>query len=177
VNRAVFIDRDGVINQSHIVNGKPFAPTQLNNFLILPGVREALRKLKDAGYKNILVTNQPDLSTGKQTSHSLNEIHNYLRSQCDIDLIKVCGHTNEDQCSCRKPKPGMLIDSTIELDIDITQSFMVGDRWSDIEAGQKAGCRNSFFIDYGYTEKKPSGVFTVVKSLQDCAEIILKSFS
>ena len=175
MNRAVFIDRDGVINQSNVVNGKPFAPTHLDDYLILPGVREALQKIKAAGYITVLVTNQPDLSTGKQTLNSLNEIHSYLQSQCDIDLIKVCGHTNEDKCICRKPKPGLLIDASIQLDIDLTQSYMIGDRWSDIEAGQKAGCMNSFYIDYEYNEKKPSGIFTVVKSLQDCAEIILNS--
>ena len=176
MNKAVFIDRDGVINQSNVVNRKPFAPTHLDDFLILPGVREALQKFKKADYKIVIVTNQPDLSTGKQTLYSLNEIHSYLKTQCDIDLIKVCGHINEDQCSCRKPKPGLIIDASIELDIDLTQSFMIGDRWSDIEAGQKAGCKNSFYIDYEYNEKKPSGIFTVVKSLKDCAGIVLNPF-
>jgi len=176
VNKAVFIDRDGVINQSNVVNRKPFAPTHLNDFFILPGVREALQKFKEAHYKTVIVTNQPDLSTGKQTLYSLNQIHSYLKTQCDIDLIKVCGHINEDQCSCRKPKPGLILDASIELDIDLTQSYMIGDRWSDIMAGQKAGCKNSFYIDYEYNEKKPSGIFTVVKSLKDCAGIILNPF-
>lgn len=176
MNKAIFIDRDGVINQSNVVNGKPFAPTHLDHFSLLPGVKEALKKFKEAGFKTVIVTNQPDLSTGKQTTHSLNEIHTYLKSHCNIDLIKVCGHRNEDECICRKPKPGLLIDASIELDIDLTQSYMIGDRWSDIEAGQNAGCKNSFFIDYGYNEKKPGGIFTVVKSLRDCAGIILNRF-
>lgn len=173
--KAVFLDRDGVINESLIYNGKPHAPTSLNDFHILPGVTESIINLKAAGYKVVIVTNQPDLSTGKQTWESLNEIHTFLNDQCLIDMIKVCSHTSEDHCSCRKPNPGMLIEASKELGIDLTESYMIGDRWGDIEAGQRSGCKNSFFIDYGYTEKQPTGDFILVNSLRECAEIILKN--
>jgi histidinol-phosphate phosphatase family protein len=105
---------------------------------------------------------------------SLNEIHAYLISQCHIDMVKVCIHTSEDRCNCRKPNPGMLIEASEELGIDLSESYMIGDRWGDIEAGQKSGCKNSFFIDYGYTEKQPTGDFILVKSLSECTDIILK---
>ena len=174
MTKAVFLDRDGVINRSLVLNGKPFAPTHLNDFQILPGVRESLLSLKAGGYLTVVVTNQPDLSTGKQTWESLNEIHAYLISQCHIDMVKVCIHTSEDRCNCRKPNPGMLIEASEELGIDLSESYMIGDRWGDIEAGQKSGCKNSFFIDYGYTEKQPTGDFILVKSLSECTDIILK---
>ena len=172
--KAVFLDRDGVINRSLVLNGKPFAPTHLKDFKILPGVSESLLNLKAGGYLTVVVTNQPDLSTGKQTWKSLNEIHAFLNSQCHSDMVKVCSHTNEDHCNCRKPNPGMLIEASVELGIDLSESYMIGDRWGDIEAGQRSGCKNTFFIDYGYTEKQPTGNFTVVKSLRECADIILK---
>lgn len=174
MTKAVFLDRDGVINKSLVFNGKPFAPTNLNEFQILPGVGESLSRLKVGGYLTVVVTNQPDLSTGKQTWESLNEIHAYLHSQCHIDMIKVCGHTSEYRCSCRKPNPGMLIEASEELAIDLSESYMIGDRWGDVEAGQRSGCRNTFFIDYGYKEKQPMGDFISVKSLRECADIILK---
>jgi len=175
VTKAVFLDRDGVINRSLVFKGKPFAPTNLNDFQILPGVSESLSRLKDGGYFTVVVTNQPDLSTGKQTWESLNEIHAYLNSQCHIDMLKVCGHISEDRCNCRKPNPGMLIEASEELGIDLSESYMIGDRWGDIEAGQRSGCKNTFFIDYGYTEKQPTGNFTLVKSLRECVDIILKT--
>lgn len=158
-----------------MIDGKPYAPTCLEDFKILPGVKESLKRFKEAGFKTIVVTNQPDLSTGKQTAKSLEEIHAYLTGQCSIDLIKVCGHTNEAQCDCRKPNPGMILEAAKELEINLAESFMVGDRWRDVEAGQKAGCKENFFIDYGYYEKRPSGSFIVVSSLQECAKRILGS--
>lgn len=121
----------------------------------------------------VLVTNQPDLSTGKQTRESLEEIHAHLRAHCPIDLIKVCSHTNEDHCACRKPSPGMIFEAAQELGIDLAESFMIGDRWRDVEAGQRAGCKETFFIDYGYNEKRPEGAFTMVKSLKECANKIV----
>lgn len=172
--RAVFLDRDGVINKSLVVNGKPFAPTSIIDFQLLPGVIDSLLILKDAGYLTVIVTNQPDLSTGKQTWKSLNEIHAYLTDYCHIDLIKICSHAKEDHCKCRKPNPRMIIEASNDLGIDISESFMIGDRWSDIEAGHRSGCKKTFFIDYGYDEKKPTGGYVSVNSLSECAKIISK---
>lgn len=174
MNRAVFLDRDGVLNQSTVVDGRPYAPLQLVDFIILPGVRESLNSLKKHGFHLVLVTNQPDLSTGRQTEAGLRQMHDYLCSQCPIDLIKVCSHTDADQCGCRKPNPGMLLEAAHELDILVGKSFMVGDRWRDVEAGQRAGCQETFFIDYSYDERKPSGSYTVAKSLRECVNKILE---
>jgi len=172
-NRAVFIDRDGVVNRAITFEGRPFAPTSLDEFEILEGVPEGLALLRRNGFKTVLVTNQPDISTGKQTLSELNRIHNFLKEVCEIDLIEVCCHTDEDGCSCRKPKAGMLLSAARKLSIDLAKSYMIGDRWRDIEAGQNAGCAACFFIDYQYSERGPSGNYIKVQSLVESANIIL----
>ena len=173
--KAIFLDRDGVINSSILINGKPYAPTKLSDLVILPGVIDSLSRFKSHQYLNVVVTNQPDLSTGKQKKECLEKIHNYLYAHCQIDLIKVCAHTAVNRCECRKPGIGMILEAARELEINLVESFMIGDRWSDVEAGQRAGCKEIFFIDYGYNEKIPKGKFTVVKSLKECADKVFGS--
>lgn len=171
----MFLDRDGVINEVIVRKNKPFAPTHLADFRLLPLVFDALQNLRNAGFLNIVVTNQPDLATGKQTWAGLNVIHKELLKMLAIDLIKVCPHLDEHRCECRKPAPGMLLDAASELDIDISESYMIGDRWSDIAAGQSAGCKETFYVNYGYAEQSPGGVFLTVPSLKAATEIILTS--
>ena len=171
--RGFFLDRDGVINRPNVIDGKPYAPTSLEDFEFLPGVCDSLIRLRAAGFKIIVVTNQPDLSTGKQNLVGLNEIHSYVLECCPVDLIKFCGHTSDAGCACRKPHPGMLFDAAAERGINLAESFMIGDRWVDVEAGQRAGCKEVFFIDYNYREKRPTGVFTLVESLASCVNKII----
>jgi D-glycero-D-manno-heptose 1,7-bisphosphate phosphatase len=173
--RAVFIDRDGVINRSIIRNGRPFAPRSASEFEVLSGVEEALNLLKNAGYMTIVVTNQPDIAAGLQQEENLNSLHKDLQKDYSIDLIRVCPHKDEDCCECRKPKPGMLISLAKEFDINLSLSFMVGDRWRDVQCGQSAGCMANFFIDYGYTEKLPSKPFIKVHSLLESAIKIINN--
>lgn len=171
--RAVFLDRDGVINRSVVRNGKPYPPDSVDSMEILPGVAEALSSLRGAGYLNIVVTNQPDVATGKQTRVEVEAIHARMRRDLAIDDIRVCYHVDSDNCACRKPRPGMLVEAAREHAISLAESHLVGDRWRDIEAGQAAGCRTNFFIDYGYAEKRPDPPFVSVKSLVDAARHIL----
>ena len=89
------------------------------------------------------------------------------------DLIEVCPHKEEDRCDCRKPKPGMIISASKELNININCSYMIGDRWTDILCGQRAGCKENFYIDNNYSEKKPDKPFTHVPSLLHCVRKIL----
>ncbi len=173
MRRAVFLDRDGVINRSLVRDGKPYAPTQASEFELLPGVSAALSRLRQHGFLNIVVTNQPDIVTGKQRREDLDALHQRLQTELAIDAIKVCGHVDADDCACRKPKPGLLLEAASEFNIDLGASFMVGDRWRDIAAGQRAGCKSCFFIDYGYSEKGPEQPFTVVKSLENSVGLIL----
>ncbi len=152
--RAVFLDRDGVINRAFVRNGKPFPPPTPQDLEVLPGVPEALQLLKSNGYKLLAVTNQPDVSRGKQSRQMLDAMHKSLFAHLPLDDIFVCCHTDDDKCDCRKPLPGMLLEAARKHHIDLAASFMVGDRWRDIEAGYNAGCR-TILIDYGYSEKPP----------------------
>ncbi|MGA8274155.1 MAG: HAD-IIIA family hydrolase [Candidatus Sulfotelmatobacter sp.] len=174
-NRAVFLDRDGVINRALIREGKPFPPLTVAELEVLPGVPEALQALKKAGYKLLVVTNQPDVGRGRQSQQTLDAIHKALLSRLPIDDIFVCPHTDKDKCACRKPLPGMLLEAARKHDVDLKASFMVGDRWRDIEAGYNAGCR-TILIDYGYSERAPDHVPDLrVGSLREAADWIIRS--
>lgn len=174
LTHAVFLDRDGVINRAIVRGGKPFAAESLEQLEILPGVLEALQRLRASGYLNIVVTNQPDVGAGKVPRRAVEEIHAYLLKELPIDAVKVCYHVEADSCSCRKPKPGMLLKAARDLDINLAASWVVGDRWRDVEAGHAAGCR-ALFIDYGYAEKRPEKPYLSVTSLLDGASLILRS--
>jgi D-glycero-D-manno-heptose 1,7-bisphosphate phosphatase len=176
VKRAVFLDRDGVINQSAVRGGKPYPPASLGELSILPGVERALQSLRAAGLLNIVVTNQPDVATGVQSRDVVEAMHAQLRRTLAIDDIGVCYHSDADRCACRKPKPGMLLDAARRHDIDLRASFMVGDRWRDVEAGKAAGC-TTFFVDYGYAERRPETQDFTVASLSEASAIILKRIS
>jgi D-glycero-D-manno-heptose 1,7-bisphosphate phosphatase len=172
--RAVFLDRDGVINRALIRNGKSHAPEALEQFEILPGVGATLERLSDAGFLNIVVTNQPDVGAGTVALEVVESMHRRLLKELRIDALKVCYHVEADNCECRKPKPGMILEAARELGVDLERSFMIGDRWRDVAAGQRAGCR-CFFIDYGYLEQAPDGPYVAVNSLRQAAQLILQS--
>ena len=174
MRKAVFLDRDGVLNAAVVRAGKPYPPDTLDALEILPGVAEALERLRAAGFLNIVVTNQPDVATGKQRRGVVETMHDHLMRTLPLDAIKVCYHVEADRCECRKPKPGMLQEAARELGIELPRSFLVGDRWRDIAAGQAVGTR-CFFVDYGYDERRPQPPFDTVKSLPEAAALILSS--
>jgi D-glycero-D-manno-heptose 1,7-bisphosphate phosphatase len=170
--RAVFLDRDGVINRAIVRHGKPHPPSSLAELEILPAVSAALAELRAVGFRLIVVTNQPNVARGTQTRECIESLHAALRAQLPLDEIRICYHDDNDRCSCRKPAPGMLLAAAREHDLNLSASFMVGDRWRDIEAGQRAGC-TSLFIDYNYVECRPTQPFICVKSLLEAADWIL----
>lgn len=170
--RAVFLDRDGVLNASVVREGRPYPPDSLADVRILPGVKETLQAFHNAGFKNIVVTNQPDVATGKQRREVVEAIHGFMLKELNIDDIRTCYCVEGDDCDCYKPKPKMLIDAARQWHIDLTQSFMVGDRWRDIGAGKAAGCK-TFFIDYDYGERRPDNPDYIVKDLAEAGRIIL----
>lgn len=153
--RAVFLDRDGIINRAFLRDGRPYPPRDLSELEILPHVPEALQALKAAGFDLIVVTNQPDVARGTVTRDAVEAIHNRLLAELPLDRVAACFHDDQDACDCRKPKPGMLRMMAKERGIDLSRSFMVGDRSRDIEAGIAAGCK-TIFIDYGYAEPSPA---------------------
>jgi len=175
LRRAVFLDRDGVINRAIVRDGKPYPPTSLEELDILPGVQEALHKLHAANYLLIVVTNQPDVARGAAKREDVEAMNTYLSSQLPIDDFKTCYHDSRDKCSCRKPMPGALLEAAKEHNIDLSKSFMIGDRWRDVEAGASAGCK-TFFINYRYAEQTPDAPDFIVSSLLEAKTIILGEF-
>jgi D-glycero-D-manno-heptose 1,7-bisphosphate phosphatase len=173
MNKAIFLDRDGVINQVNLVDGKPHPPKDLSELILLPKVAEALQLLKDAGYLLIVITNQPDVVRGKTKIEIVETINQFLKDSLPIDDIFTCYHDDIEDCNCRKPKPGNVLQAADQYNINIPGSFMVGDRWRDVEAGESAGCK-TFFIDYSYQEKQPESYDYKVESLYEAAKIILE---
>lgn len=173
MRRAVFLDRDGVINRALVREGKPYPPTNLYSLEILPGVSAALNALHEASWLLIVVTNQPDVARGTVQREDVESIHAYLRKHLPIDEFRTCYHDSSDGCRCRKPSPGSILDAAQDYAIDLNGSYMVGDRWRDIEAGERAGCR-TIFLDHGYAEKQPERANYYLHSLAEAAEIILR---
>ncbi|MEW6248870.1 MAG: HAD family hydrolase [Nitrospirota bacterium] len=170
MTRAVFLDRDGVINAAVVREGRPYPPATLGDFRILPGVPQALRDLRDAGFLLIVVTNQPDVARGLQRRDIVEAMHERLRRELPIDDIQVC---YEAESSRYKPKPGMLLDAAKERDIDLSRSYMVGDRWRDVDCGRAAGCF-TIFIDRGYSETLREAPDATCADLPEAVAIILR---
>jgi D-glycero-D-manno-heptose 1,7-bisphosphate phosphatase len=169
LRRAVFLDRDGVINRNEVRDGRPHGPQSAEDFVILPGVGEAVTALRAAGYLVIVATNQPNVPT-----ETVQAMHAKMRAAVPVDDIRVCPHTDDDNCACRKPKPGLLLEAAREHGISLADSWMVGDRWRDVEAGKAAGCR-TVFIDHGYTnEPQPREPDVVVRSLAEAVPFLLR---
>ena len=174
VNRkpAVFLDRDGVINRSILVNGTPTAPNRYEDIEILPNVQESIARLTLSNYHVVVITNQPDVERGLISKNQINAINSAI---CDLVGIKysyICYHDDSNKCNCRKPKPGNIFKAAFDLKIDLKKSFMIGDRWRDIDAGQKAGCK-CFFIDYKYPDIAPKMPYIEVKSLTEAFNLIV----
>jgi D-glycero-D-manno-heptose 1,7-bisphosphate phosphatase len=174
--RAVFLDRDGTLNRGFMRDGKPIPPKTLDQFEILPGVVEATRVLKEAGFLLIVATNQPDVVRGTQTRETIEAMHRVLAASLPLDGIMVCYEDDGPLCTRYKPKPGMLLDAARIWGIDLAQSYMVGDRWRDVDCAKNAGCF-SVFIDCGYDEALRSPPDAVCGSVAEAAEIILQRLS
>ena len=172
MKRAVFLDRDGVLNYAINVNGRPHPPENIAQLKIMLGAKELLEDLKSKDFFLIVITNQPDVSRGKCTKESVDLINNEIQKALPIDYFKTCFHDDEDNCDCRKPKPGAIFAAANDFGINLSQSYMVGDRWRDIDAGNSAGCK-TIFIDYQYSEKLKSDPTFTVTSLEQIKDIIL----
>jgi D-glycero-D-manno-heptose 1,7-bisphosphate phosphatase len=174
MRRAVFLDRDGVINRTYVREGIPHPPSHLSEVEILAGVEEAIHLLRAAGLCLIVVTNQPDVARGTQKREQVEAINGWLQAALPFDAIYVCYHDTPDQCECRKPKPGMLRQAASEYQIDLANSFMIGDRWSDIEAGQRAGC-TTYLINQSYSQAERCTPDHLVMDLYTAAQHICLS--
>jgi D-glycero-D-manno-heptose 1,7-bisphosphate phosphatase len=171
VRRAVFLDRDGVINRSPCIDGKPYAPRRFEDFRLLPGAAAAVSDLKRAGFLAIVVTNQPDVGNGLMAREALDAMHARLVRSVAVDAVLVCPHRQNEGCECRKPKPGLIRRAIAQFAIEPSASYLIGDRWSDVAAG-KAAALTTIFVDRGYAEARPQRSDLVVKSLAEAARLI-----
>jgi D-glycero-D-manno-heptose 1,7-bisphosphate phosphatase len=171
---AVFLDRDGIINRAMVRKGKPYPPARLDDFEILPGSIASLSRLADFGCVLIGVTNQPDVARGTQSREMVESFNALIQSRLPVREIFVCYHDNTDNCDCRKPRPGLILQARDKYELDLSNSWMVGDRWKDIAAGQAVGLK-TIFVDYHYAEayKGAPADFTVEDTVY-LADIILK---
>jgi len=169
---AVFLDRDGVINRAVVRDGKPYPPRTLAEFEILEGVEAALHRLKSAGFCLVVATNQPDVAKGTQRREIVDAMHDLLRATLPVDAIKVCWCLEGPACDCYKPKPGLLLEAARDLDIDLSRSVMVGDRWRDVGAGRAAGCF-TVFLDRAYAEAPVERPDATCRDLPEAARVIL----
>ena len=174
MNRAVFLDRDGVLNLPIVRAGQPYPPQTLAEFQLYPEAPEACALLRRAGFLLVIVTNQPDIGRGTQSLQMLEAMHERLQQTIPVDRIEVCSAADDlaPGAHRRKPAPGMLLEAAAALDIDFTRSYLIGDRWRDIDCGRAAGC-TTLFIDRGYAEQLRHPPHHRVSNLLEAAHLIL----
>ena len=174
MNRAVFLDRDGVLNVPVVRSGKPYPPQTLEEFQLYPEAPEACALLRKAGFRLIVVTNQPDVGRGTQSLEVVAAMHECLSELIPMDRIEVCTAADDaaPDARRRKPAPGMVLDAAKALQIDLGRSYLIGDRWRDIECGHAAGC-TTFFIERSYTEELRRPPHHYVTSVLEAAQLIL----
>lgn len=139
--RAVFLDRDGVVNEIVERDGGPGSPRTLEELRLLDDARACVQRLRAAGFRVFVVTNQPDVARGRLSSGALERLERAVRARLPIDDYRACTHDDEHGCACRKPKPGMILELAEAWGVDPGASYVVGDRWKDTAAGRAAGCR------------------------------------
>jgi D-glycero-D-manno-heptose 1,7-bisphosphate phosphatase len=173
LRRAVFFDRDGVLNEAVVHGGVPHPPASLEELHIVDGAAESVDGVREAGFLAIAVTNQPDVARGKAERGAVEALNNAVASRTHLDGIYACMHDDADACDCRKPKPGLLQRASREHGIDLRRSFLVGDRAKDVACGRAAGC-TTIFIDRGYEETPAeTGADVTVATLREAVREIL----
>lgn len=174
---AVFLDRDGTLNRQSIRDGKPYSPMRVEDFELFEGVPAACANLAAAGFVLVVATNQPDVGRGAITQAAVEAMHGKLRQLIpQIARVEVCDAAGQEKSGPpdrrRKPEPGMLLDAALALDLDLARSWMIGDRWRDVECGRRAGVR-TIFIDFGYAEALPHPPDFTARSFTEAAGIVL----
>jgi D-glycero-D-manno-heptose 1,7-bisphosphate phosphatase len=175
--RAVFLDRDGVINKAVVRNGHPYPPARVEDFELNDDVASGCARLKAANLLLIVITNQPDVGRGNQRRETVEAMHFKMRSALPfLDSIEVCYHAGRrygEPCDCRKPRPGLILRSAAELEIDLGASYVIGDRWRDIDCARAAGCR-AIFIQRGYGETLREVPDFTVRNFNDAVNALLR---
>lgn len=175
LKRAVFLDRDGVLNEAIIKNGKPYPPQNLSELKIITDVPKALSELRKHDFLLIVITNQPDVARSVTKKEDVDKINFVLQQELLLDAVFTCYHDDKDNCPCRKPLPGLLLQAAKKYNIDLAKSFMIGDRWKDIEAGRNSGCK-TIWLKSNYNEPTPEkNADFVAHSMYEASEWIIKN--
>lgn len=172
--RAVFFDRDGVLNHTSVINGKPFAPKRFDDFVLVPDLKKQISRLSRLGFKIFVVTNQPDVGMGVTSVAEVEKMHSAIRTAINPDDIYACFHTREDRCKCRKPRPGMLYDAASKHGVNPSKSFLIGDRYSDIKAGISFGCK-TILIDKNYNEEVTCQPWRKAANLSSAIDVVISN--
>ena len=174
--RAVFLDRDGVLNRPVVRNGQPYPPSHVEDFELYDDVADGCARLKAAQFLLVVITNQPDVGRGTQSREAVEAMHVKMQLALpSLDRIEICYHAGERygaSCDCRKPLPGMILRAAAELKIDLCASYVIGDRWRDINCARAAGCR-AIFIERGYEESLRETPDFTVGSFNDAVSALL----
>ena len=168
-NKAIFFDRDGVLIEAPIVDGKPKSSKYLNQIVLCKNIKEICEKYKNS-YLLIMVTNQPDFKRGINTKKNIEIINGYLKKKLKLDDVFVC-YSDDERCFNRKPNPGMILDAQKKYNIDLKKSYLIGDRWRDIGAGNKAKCK-TIFINKNYNEKNIFKAKYTINKIKEILKII-----
>lgn len=173
VRRAVFFDRDGVLNDI-VLRGQQRgvgSPRDLAELSIVPEAAQAIARLRNCGFHVFVVTNQPELARGTLREDALKEINAAIAAALQIDDWRICPHDDQHQCSCRKPAPGMVLDLAAQWDIVLSSSYFIGDTWKDVATGAAAGCRTVLIRRY-YSGDGPPPDHSV-ETLREAVDLIL----
>jgi D-glycero-D-manno-heptose 1,7-bisphosphate phosphatase len=177
---AVFLDRDGVINRVTVRNGMPHPPSHVEEFDLYEGVADGCARLKAANFLLIVITNQPDVGRGTQSREAVEAMNLKMQSALPLlDRIEVCYHAGRrygQSCDCRKPRPGMIFRAAAELNIDPKRSYVIGDRWRDVDCAHAAGCR-AILIERGYNETLDKAADFTVVNFNEAVTAILRDAS
>lgn len=149
MKRAVFIERDAILNEVKPGPKHQITPLTLEEFKLVKEAKEPLQRLKDSGFVLIVTTNQPGLSRGYQSRRELDRMHDLLNRFFPIDDLLICPHDESDHCPCRKPRPGLLMEAAYKWQLNLDHSFVISDKWQDSEAARTAGC-TSLLVDSPY---------------------------
>jgi D-glycero-D-manno-heptose 1,7-bisphosphate phosphatase len=173
---AVFLDRDGVLNEAVLRDGRPHPPATADEVVLRPGAAAACARLRAAGFALVMITNQPDIARGTTTRAAVDRINDRVVAELGLDAACVCPHDDADACACRKPAPGLILDAAERFDVDLGASLMVGDRWRDIAAGAAAGV-STVWVRSTYRERAPRDPDHVIDRLDEVVPIALHTLS
>ncbi len=171
-NKAVLFDRDGVINLAFHSNNISYPPKTIDQVKIHAGIVDSIKKIKRAGFKTFIITNQPDVDRGNTTKENVDAINNYILSMIDIDKLYTC-YSSDNNHPDRKPNPGMILKAKKEFDLDLSQSFVIGDRETDILAGKACNCKTILMISNNKAIDRELADYNV-ENINQAANIILE---